>query len=146
MIAELLFDELLNLQTLELPLSVVATCQDEQALHASLRSIGIVGLRVSLNPPNHAGRTQMLECLLKRRSLRLDGDANAITLTCEGFHGSDLLQLVERATHYASLRVLSTHAADRSDGDKLQKIRESFALYDRQSSRFFFSSIGFGLI
>lgn len=117
------------MQTLDAPISVIVTCQDDQSLHPTLRSIGITGLRMTLNPPTHSGRAQVLQRLIGRKGVKFDGDVGTVTLTCEGYLGGDLAQLLDRAIHFASLRIIAANKKTKSN-DIFVESNQEFSMYE----------------
>eukprot|EP00002_Diphylleia_rotans_P017429 TRINITY_DN3387_c0_g1_i1.p1 TRINITY_DN3387_c0_g1~~TRINITY_DN3387_c0_g1_i1.p1 ORF type:complete len:1119 (+),score=244.04 TRINITY_DN3387_c0_g1_i1:44-3400(+) len=88
-----------------------ATAQSEASIHQTLRSPYVFDKTINILPPDRKSREKILEKIINHQHLNKDGlNLQQVALHTEGYVGSDLENIVNRAVHSASIRALSTDA------------------------------------
>lgn len=89
---------------------IIATAQNPEKLHPELHlPASVFPVRVTINPPNQHQMKEILEKLVGKKNKNLD--LEMVSRKCEGYLPVDLCQLVERAAHIASMRLLKEGSA-----------------------------------
>lgn len=107
-------------------IAIVATAQSPSALHADLMHPKYILQQVPLPSPNMKSRIHILQTIISRKGLLLCGDhgdpieiasptaqteLSRVALRTDGYLGADLEQLVDRAVHAASVRLIQRQRA-----------------------------------
>ncbi|KAF2074614.1 hypothetical protein CYY_004084 [Polysphondylium violaceum] len=115
------------------PLALIATAQSPQTLSQSIQIPEVFGLTIELPAPTREERLEILEKILDVHSLTMDNPLNAnvskFSGTLEGFLGSDIEQIIDRAIHLASIRQMedpSSHRPGFIDFSVIEKAREGY--------------------
>jgi SpoVK/Ycf46/Vps4 family AAA+-type ATPase len=104
--------------------AVIFTSQNEQSLHAGLLDPSMLKCVVNCPAPSRRARADILQKLSSSSSssssakelqhtngLIHEFDASDVAMRTEGYMGSDLVQLIERARHLASVRLIQRTSA-----------------------------------
>lgn len=107
-------------------IAIVATAQSTSALHSDIMHPKYILQQVPLPSPNMKSRIQILQKIVSRKGLLLCGDhgdpievnspaaqseLSRVALRTDGYLGADLEQLVDRAVHAASVRLIQRQRA-----------------------------------
>ena len=107
-------------------IAIVATAQSSSALHADIMHPKYILQQIALPSPNMKSRIHILQTIITRKGLLLCGDhgdaidvnssaaqseLSRVALRTDGYLGADLEQLVDRAVHAASVRLIQRQKA-----------------------------------
>lgn len=107
-------------------IAIVATAQSTSALHSDLMHPKYILQQVPLPAPNMKSRIHILQTIISRKGLLLCGDhgdpieiaspaaqteLSRVALRTDGYLGADLEQLIDRAVHAASVRLIQRQRA-----------------------------------
>ena len=93
-------------------IALIATAVQPEFLHSSLARFHVLGEKLKIPPPDRSERSEMIRTLLEQtQGITCDVeslDLGSIVIQTEGFIGTDLKTLVDRALHNGVMRGLSS--------------------------------------
>ncbi|KAL6065431.1 Peroxisome biosynthesis protein pex1 [Balamuthia mandrillaris] len=93
---------------------LLATAKSVTSLHPLIQSVSVLSTAIEIPPPNSQAREEILRRVIQHKAIQYNEsklDLGEVTAETEGCYGADLLALVERAVHAASIRYLR-HLSD----------------------------------
>lgn len=91
-------------------ITMIATVQQQQALHPLLISSHLFNEIVAIKPPLKKERRMMLDLMISTIGCNADVDTSLVSGLTEGYLPADLHVLVERSLHEAAVRTLHSRA------------------------------------
>lgn len=122
-------------------IAIVATAQSNTAVHANLLHPFYLLKHIPLPSPNLKSRVSIMQKIISRKGLILCGDhgevldekstisfseLSRVAIRTDGYLGSDIEQLIDRAVHAASVRLIESQAG--GDRTGTNSARDSTAL------------------
>lgn len=92
--------------------ALMCTCKDESGLDAKLLHPYYFSLKVQCTAPNQQDRAVLVEKIFNQKSIPHTTDVMTIAVKTEGYLGADMEQLLERAIHGASVRLIEQEMAN----------------------------------